>query len=350
MPATRWPLLLAVLMACTHAPPPHGPTGQQDVLTTADGTRLWFRKLGTGTPVVVIPGAFMLEPDFDVLAQGQTVVLYDPRNRARSSAVRDEQISIQNDVADLEAIRAHLGAERIIPVGWSYFGLMVALYAEAHPDRVERLVQIGPVAPVPGTKYEPPLSEPNSTLPPDVQELYRQAEEAKASAASTDPAGYCRTQQRFLRRLLVNNPARGDRFPDQCGWEREWPTNLDRHFQLIWRSIFQTSVTRATAATVKVPVLVVHGRRDRNAPYGAGRDWATLWADARLVTLDNAAHALWLDDPAVLNDIDVFLKGGWPARAEGLTDRPSGSSGADRRAARGVQHRGVLYRRDDSKS
>jgi pimeloyl-ACP methyl ester carboxylesterase len=311
---SRWSLLLAVLMACTHAPPAPGSTGEPDFVTTADGTRLWFRKLGSGTPVVVIPGAFMLEPDFDVLAEGRTVVLYDPRNRARSAPVTEERISIQNDVADLEAIRAHLGAERIVPVGWSYFGLMVALYAQAHPDRVERLVQLGPVGPVPGTKYEPPLSEPNSTLPPDVQELYRQAEDAKATG-SIDPAGYCRTQQRFLRRLLVNDPTRGDRFPDQCGWEREWPVHLEPHFQQLFRSILRTSVTRDSAAGVQVPVLIIHGRRDRNAPYGGGLDWAKVWADTRLITLDNAAHALWIDDPSVFQDLDRFLKGEWPASA-----------------------------------
>jgi pimeloyl-ACP methyl ester carboxylesterase len=68
-----------------------------------------------------------------------------------------------------------------------------------------------------------------------------------------------------------------------------------------------------------VPVLVVHGRRDRNAPYGGGRDWAEIWPGARLVSLENAAHALWIDDPAVLDDLETFLKGGWPARAERLS-------------------------------
>jgi proline iminopeptidase len=333
------PLPLLLLLACAHTGPSQGPSVEEGFVTTQDGARLWYQKRGSGSQVVVVPGAFLLQPDFDRLAQGRTVVLYDPRNRARSSPVLDEaRISIQADVEDLETVRAHFGAERIIPVGWSYLGMMVGLYAEAHPDRVERLVQLGPTSPVPGTKYPPPLSMPNETLAPEVKQLHDRVEEARATEAARNPAEFCRINLRFLRRLLVNDPSRADRFPDQCGWEREWPTNLDRHFQLIWRSIFQTSVTRATAATVKVPVLVVHGRRDRNAPYGGGRDWAAIWPDARLVTLDEAAHALWIDDPTALDDLDTFLKGSWPARAKRITDQTGGSGS------------GSPHNRDDSKS
>jgi hypothetical protein len=35
-----------------------------------------------------------------------------------------------------------------------------------------------------------------------------------------------------------------------------------------------------------------------------------------LITVEGGAHQLWLDDPTVLPDIDKFLAGEWPARAQ----------------------------------
>jgi alpha/beta hydrolase fold len=122
---------LCILFACAHPGSPPPARVEEGFVSASDGARLRYQKGGSGAPVVVVPGAFMLQPDFDRLARERTVVLYDPRNRARSSPVaEDSRISIQADVEDLEALRVHLGAERIIPVGWSYYGMMVALYAE----------------------------------------------------------------------------------------------------------------------------------------------------------------------------------------------------------------------------
>jgi pimeloyl-ACP methyl ester carboxylesterase len=65
-----------------------------------------------------------------------------------------------------------------------------------------------------------------------------------------------------------------------------------------------------------VPVLTFHGTLDRNAPYGGGLEWATTFRHGRLVTLPGAAHQSWLDDSAVVGEIDRFLAGEWPARAQ----------------------------------
>jgi pimeloyl-ACP methyl ester carboxylesterase len=57
--------------------------------------------------------------------------------------------------------------------------------------------------------------------------------------------------------------------------------------------------------------------KDRNAPYGAGRDWAMQLPDARLVTVENAAHAPWIEAPElVFGSIKAFLDGAWPEAAE----------------------------------
>jgi pimeloyl-ACP methyl ester carboxylesterase len=76
-------------------------------------------------------------------------------------------------------------------------------------------------------------------------------------------------------------------------------------------------------ARVKQPVLTIHGTRDRNAPYGAGLEWASLLPDARLLTVEGAAHQSWVDAPErVFGAIDRFLSGEWPPDAAVVRPEP----------------------------
>lgn len=57
-----------------------------------------------------------------------------------------------------------------------------------------------------------------------------------------------------------------------------------------------------------------------HAPYAAGREWALTLPDARLITVERAAHQLVTDAPEiVLPAIDEFVSGRWPSRAEKIT-------------------------------
>jgi hypothetical protein len=71
------------------------------------------------------------------------------------------------------------------------------------------------------------------------------------------------------------------------------------------------------ATRVTMPVLIIHGAKDRNAPYGAGLEWAQMLTNARLITLKKAAHNSWADEGALLlTALRSFLGGSWPASAE----------------------------------
>ncbi|MGH9603231.1 MAG: alpha/beta fold hydrolase, partial [Terriglobales bacterium] len=49
---------------------------------THDGSRLYYRKLGSGPQMVIVPGGFLFGNAFDGLAGKQrTVIFYDMRNR-----------------------------------------------------------------------------------------------------------------------------------------------------------------------------------------------------------------------------------------------------------------------------
>jgi proline iminopeptidase len=74
----------------------------------------------------------------DVLSPPSSVATYDQRGCGASSC--DGSFGIDAQIADLDAIRAHLGGSRIHLFGHSWGGLLAQLYAKAHPDRVASLV------------------------------------------------------------------------------------------------------------------------------------------------------------------------------------------------------------------
>jgi pimeloyl-ACP methyl ester carboxylesterase len=82
------PIAAAALLASPAAP-------QGEYVTTEDGVRLYYHIVGSGSPVVLVPGGLFLERDFAKLAHGRTMVFYDMRNRGRSDRVKDStRISI----------------------------------------------------------------------------------------------------------------------------------------------------------------------------------------------------------------------------------------------------------------
>jgi proline iminopeptidase len=54
------------------------------------------------------------------------------------------EYTVARHVADLEAIRREIGADRIVLVGGSWGGTLIAHYLAAHPDRVDRAVVASP--------------------------------------------------------------------------------------------------------------------------------------------------------------------------------------------------------------
>ena len=313
--------MILLAAACIAAAPAAAQSVEEGFLQTHDGLKIFYQKVGSGPQVVILPGALFLFDDFQALARGRTLIFYDMRNRGRSQTVEDAAaITIENDVRDLEAVRQRFGAEKFSAVGYSYLGLMVVLYAIEHPERIERLVQVGAVPLKWDTEYPPELRGPDwmSAMDPEkVAELRKLREE---NFHVREPKAYCEKEWAVTRFTLVGDPAHVERLGrGQCEYENEWPVNFERHLQAHFAgSVQKLEVPRERVRALTAPVLTVHGTMDRNAAYGAGREWAALLPNARLVTVKGAAHQVWADEPAVLGWVDEFLAGRWPEKAESI--------------------------------
>jgi pimeloyl-ACP methyl ester carboxylesterase len=93
------------------------------------------------------------------------------------------------------------------------------------------------------------------------------------------------------RYQLVDKPANVDKLgPSKCDMPNEWLEHRNAHFKILLGTLGQIGFGRADAVKVTSPVLTIHGTKDRNAPYGCGREWSLILSNARLITIQDAAH------------------------------------------------------------
>lgn len=295
-------------------------------LTLPEGIRLFYVKGGSGPRIVILPGRFLALRDFRWLADEYTLVAYDMRGRGRSDLVLDgKRITIEHDALDLEAIRRHFGIETFSALGYSYLGKVIAMYSIQHPWRVERLVQLGPVPLVFGTRYASGLeaAEGDTFVTPEDRARLRSLREK--SYHLTHPQEYCEEEWKVQRVDLLGDPARAPALgPGPCDMPNEWPTLLVRHMRFAFEeSAMKHALPRESVAGLRMPVLTVHGTRDRNAPYGAGREWSYLLPEGRLLTIEGGAHQAFSEfGDKVMPAVRQFLAGRWPEGAEKVAADP----------------------------
>jgi pimeloyl-ACP methyl ester carboxylesterase len=218
-------------------------------------------------------------------------------------------------VDDLEAVREYSGAASVTVLGHSYLGFVVALYAMQHPQHVNRVIQIGAGQPSPGKQYPPNLRGADAILAETNSKLM----ELQKEGPSGNPEEFGRRMWSLMKPLYVANP-------DDAGkirWSVEHLANesftrlMAYYATYLLPSVQSTNLTADDFARAKMPVLTIHGTRDRHAPYGGARDWASLLPNARLVTIESAAHLPWIESPRnVFDSIHTFLDGEWPEHAE----------------------------------
>lgn len=133
------------------AAPEHG------TVIEAPGARLYVEVRGTGDglPLLVVNGGPGFDHDYlhisdawDLLAAERRVVFYDQRGNGRSPGlVEGQSCTLADQIEDLEAVRAYIGAEKIDLLGHSWGGYLVMAYAARHPERIAHLVICDSAAP-----------------------------------------------------------------------------------------------------------------------------------------------------------------------------------------------------------
>lgn len=124
----------------------------RESIVDLDDVRLFIRDVGQGDALVLAHGGPGMSHAYmrplEALASEQLrVISYDQRGSGASSFPDPPRFHLRDHVGDLDAIRSHVGAQRIHLLGHSWGGLVCQAYAGKHPRRVASLTLVGTMAP-----------------------------------------------------------------------------------------------------------------------------------------------------------------------------------------------------------
>ncbi len=283
-------------------------------VTVGGGTRIHYAIYGRGRDTVIVPGGMLLAKHLAPLREDFTVVFYDQRGRGQSDWVGDnKRLTMADEVRDLDAVRNALGISRAALVGFSYLGVVTALYAAEHPQHVTRVVQLAPMAPDEQTtaRYAP------ATRKQRVDSGNARYARSRTGADTSDHAAECRRWYDAYGAVYLGEPADPAQITTEfCEHRNETPARFIWRTDQTMRSLGRRWDFSSKAAAIRAPTLVIQGDRDLAASPDGGRRWAELVPGARLIMLPGAGHLAYLErSDRVLPALRRFLGGEWPPEA-----------------------------------
>lgn len=262
------------------------------------GRRVAYAVTGDGPPLVS-PAWWVshLELDWaldtfrrfwESVGAGYTFVRYDRLGVGMSDRdLRDDDLTIDGEVALLRAVLDALALDRVTLVGGSAGGLAAIAFAARFPQRVHRLLLYGAYA------------DGASITSPEVGE-----------AVVSTVRSHWGLGSRLLADIFVGE-ASGAEQKRLARYQREaaTPEIAAALLEFIYRSDVRAELER-----VRAPTLVAHRRGDRAIPYHLGRELAAGIPGATLVPLEGSAHFPWAGDSrAVARTLRSFLEPDAPA-------------------------------------
>ncbi len=284
------------------------PEDRSEMLATGD-TELFVRAEGSGPPVIVVHGGPLLdhgylEPWLRPLAADHRLVFYDQRLSGRSSAeAPPESITLERFVDDLEAVRAAGDYPRVDVIAHSWGGLIATLYAARYPERVRRLVLVGPMAPSAELRLEEELAQRERLRPQDLEAM----EEVRATPAfqAQSPEGI-EAMLRARFRSEFGDPSLADSLDFHI--EDDYLLRSER-FGALFPELERYDVTGALQA-ITARTLIVFGDREPGAEIG-GAALAAGIPNATLRRISHSGHFPFVEQPFEFIDVvDAFLDNG----------------------------------------
>ncbi len=266
------------------------------VFPAHDGTRLACHESGEGAPLICLPGGPMRASaylgDLGGLSAHRRLVRLDLRGTGASQPPRDPATyRCDRLVGDIEALREHLGLERVDLLAHCAGANLAALYASRFPERVGRLALITPSVVAVGITVTADVRLATARLRAD-EPWYPQA-----YAALEDVVAGRATDVRWeaIAPFLHGRWDDAARALEAADAEEKNPEAAAVYGA---EGAYGTEATRAALGRLSAPVLVLAGECDLNSPPPAMAEYAGLFPHGDLAVLPGAGHFPWLDDPA----------------------------------------------------
>ncbi len=259
---------------------------------------------GTATPLLVVNGGPGFDHNYlhcsrawDTLATKRPVAFYDQRGNGRSPALKTGQsCTLADQIADLEAVRAHLGADRVDLLGHSWGGYLVMAYAARHPEHIAHLIICDSAAP----KWSDTRFIFNDLYP----ETSARMDGLAFSDALGDKAAGDATMQDYFSMLFVSAEKR-DAYLAHTG---------DYHYTRAINEALNSDLARydmnPELPKFSFPTLVLTGRFDANvAPSTAWKIHKAI-PGSKFVAFERSGHLPFYEEPdEFVRVVEAFLSG-----------------------------------------
>ncbi|QMU70061.1 alpha/beta fold hydrolase [Streptacidiphilus sp. P02-A3a] len=265
-------------------------------------TPVIFLHGGPGTPAEGVPagGAQLAAAGFDVYS-------YDQLGAGRSTRLKDVNgYTVARDVADLDAIRRVIGAQRVILVGESWGGSLLAQYLVAHGDHVAKAVFVSPGAlwgrQYPGTAAGDPWSRLSAPEHARYQDLVDQPRLlAAALLMDVNPNAAHALVGDDEADHWLHELALAGKDSTTCTGAPPVPVHDNPQGfytnQVTSRDFDRLPDPRPALRAVRVPSLILRGSCDFMRPQVTAEYRSTL-PDSQLVLVDGAGHDIAAGQPA----------------------------------------------------
>ncbi|MEU6082614.1 alpha/beta hydrolase [Streptomyces sp. NPDC047108] len=264
-------------------------------LTASDGTPLTYDVVGRGEPLLCLPGGPMRASaylgDLGGLQNHRSLVMLDLRGTGGSGVPADPSTyRCDRQVDDVEALRSHLGPDRVDLLAHSAGGDLALLYAVRHPRRVRSLTLITAHARALGVDFTAEHRREAAALRAD-EPWFGEAHAAyeRVWAGTASDADWDAMAPFFYGRWDATARAHAATEVEQSNDEAAE----------IYASpgAFAPAAARSAVRALDVPVLLLAGELDSGPLPRVAADIAELFPRAELIVQQGAGHHPWLDDP-----------------------------------------------------
>jgi len=231
------------------------------------------------------------KPGMSPLAAHMQLVYIDHRGHGRSADGDPALYTLDENVADLEALRLHLGLGPVVVIGTSYGGMVAMAYAARYPASVSKLVLIVTAADGGFRARAKRLIEEHGT--PDQQRVCALLWEGRFETAEQMQDYYAVMGPLYSK---AYDPAQAAPTRSRASYTPAAINNAFKPDGFLARMDLRPELGRITA-----PTLILAGRHDWICPPDYSEELHRLIAGSKLHVFENSSHSIRADEPEALN-------------------------------------------------
>jgi proline iminopeptidase len=296
-------------------PPPPIEPYERGMLDVGDGNLVYWEVCGNpdGKPALIVHGGpgtgcsanmrRAVDPD------RFRVVLFDQRGCGRSTPhagdpATDMSVNTTHHLlADMEALRRHLGIERWLLWGGSWGSTLALAYAERHPERVSEIVLVS-VTTTRRSEIDWLYRGVGRFFPGEWQRFRAGVPEAERGGDLV--AAYARLMEspdRLVREraaadwsawedavLSLEPSGKPNLFSDRPSDAVLALVRICAHYFAHGAWLEDGEVLRHAGRLAGIPGVLIHGRLDLSGPLDTAWELARAWPDAELVAVADSGH------------------------------------------------------------